>query len=47
VLGAQAPGAQIKPFWLTIYDEGGRVNVRQPFPFGVALGMAHVITELG
>ena len=47
MLGAQAPGAQVKPFWLTVYNESSGVNIRQPLPFGVALGVAHIITELG
>jgi len=46
MLGAQAPGAQVKSFWLTIYSDGGRVNIGQPATVGVALGMADIMTEL-
>jgi len=27
MLVSQASGAQIEAFWLTIYDEGNRVNI--------------------
>ena len=46
MLGAQAPGAQVKPFWLSIDSDGGGVNVRHPAAVGVAFGMADIMTEL-
>ena len=46
MLSAQASGAQVKSFWLTIYNDSDRVNIRQPAPFGMALGVAHTMTEL-
>jgi hypothetical protein len=47
VLAAQAPGAQVQPFWLTIYNNGGGVNVRYPAAVGMAFGMADIMTKLG
>jgi hypothetical protein len=47
MLIAQASGAQVKPFLLTIYDDSNRVNIRHPPPFGVALRVTHIMTELG
>jgi len=46
VLGAQASGAQVKPFWLAIYNDGGGMNVGYPAAVGVALGVADIMTEL-
>ena len=46
VLSAQASGAQIETFWLTIDNNGGRVYIRHPAPISVALGMADIMTEL-
>jgi len=46
VLGAQAPGAQVKPFWLSIDSDGGGVNVRHPAAVGMAFGMTDIMTEL-
>ena len=46
MLVAQASGAQVKPFWLSIDNDGGRVNIRHPAAVGVALGMADVMTKL-
>ena len=45
VLAAQASGAQVKSFWLTINDYGGRVDVGYPLAIGVTLGMADIMTE--
>jgi hypothetical protein len=46
MLGAQASGAQVKPFWLTIYNDGSRMNIGYPAAVGVAFGVANVMTEL-
>ncbi len=46
MLSAQASGAQVKSFWLTIYNDSNRVNIRHPAPFGVAFRVAHIVTEL-
>ena len=46
MLGAQASGAQVKPFWLAIYNDSDRVNIGHPATVGMALGMANVMTEL-
>ena len=46
MLTAQASGAQVKSFLLTIYNDSNRVNIRQPAPFGVAFRMTHSVTEL-
>jgi len=45
VLGAQASGAQVEPFQLTIYIYRSRVNIRHPATVGVALGVADTVTE--
>ena len=47
VPGAQAPGAQVKAFWLSVNDNGSRVYIGYPAAVGVALGMADIMTELG
>ena len=46
MLSAQASGAQVKAFLLTVYNESDRVNIRHPAPFGVALRVAYIVTEL-
>ncbi len=46
MLTAQASGAQIEMFGLTINNNGSRVNVRHPVALGVALGVADIITIL-
>ena len=46
VLGAEAPGAQVSTFRLTINEDGGRVNIGSPASVGVALGVTDVMTEL-
>ena len=46
-LGAQAPGAQIKPLRLAVHGDGDRVDIGYPASVGVALGVADVVTELG
>jgi len=47
MLGAQAPRAEVKPLLLTINNNSDWVNVRQPSPLGVTLGMADIVAELG
>jgi len=47
VLSAQASGAQVKSFWLTIYSESNGVNIRHKATVGVAFRMADIMTELG
>jgi hypothetical protein len=46
MLGAQASGAQVKPFWLAVYQDGGGVNIGYPAAVGVAFGVADIMTEL-
>ena len=46
MLTPQASGAQVKPFWLSIDSDGGWMNVRHPAAFGVAFGVADIMTEL-
>lgn len=45
VLGAQAPGAQVKPFRLTININDGGVDIGRPAPVGAALGVTDVMAE--
>ena len=46
MLGAQASGAQVKSFWLTIYNDSDWMNIRHPATVGTALRVAHIMTEL-
>jgi hypothetical protein len=45
VLGAQASGAEVHPFRLTVYGDGDGVDIGRPLPIGVALGVAYIMTE--
>ncbi len=47
VLGAQASSAEVKSFLLTIYNDSSRVNIRHPATISAALGVTHIMTELG
>ena len=47
MLGAQASGAQVKPFWLAINTDSGWMNVWYPAAVGVAFGVADIMSELG
>ena len=47
MLVSQAPGAQVEPFYLAIYNKGNCMNIRNPAAVGVAFGVAHVMAELG
>jgi hypothetical protein len=46
MLTAQAPGTQVKPFWLAVYYDGSGMNIGHPAAVGVALGVADIMTEL-
>jgi len=46
ILGAQAPGAEIKPDCVAVDMESHGMHVRLPVAAGMSLGMAHVMTEL-
>ncbi len=46
MLTAQASGAQVESFRLTIYNKSNRMNIRYPAPIGAALGMAYIMAEL-
>jgi len=46
MLVTEAPGAQVKPFRLSVYNDGGGMNVGYPAPISVAFGMADIMTEL-
>ena len=45
MLGAQAPGAQVKSFWFAVNAYRSRVNIRYPATVGTALGVADIMTE--
>ncbi len=47
MLIAQASGAQVKSFWLTVYSDSNGVNIGYPATVGVAFRMADIMTELG
>ena len=47
MLGSQASGAQVESFWLPVYIYRNRMNIGHPATFGVALGMADIMTKLG
>ena len=46
MLIAKASGAQVKSFWLVIYNDSNGVNIRHPATVGVAFRMADIMTEL-
>ena len=46
MLVTQAPGAKVKPFWLTVDNDGSRVNVWHPLAVGMAFGVADIMAEL-
>jgi len=46
MLGAQAPGAKVQPFRLTVYNNSGGVDVGYPAAVGMAFGMANIMTKL-
>ena len=47
VVGAQAPGAKVKPLGLAVNGQGHRVNIGQPAAVGMPFGMTDVVTKLG
>ena len=46
MLIAQASGTQVKPFWLTIYSDSNRVDIRHPAAVSSAFRVTNVVTEL-
>ena len=46
MLSAQASGAQVKSFWLTVYSDSNWVNIGYPAAVGVAFRVADTMTEL-
>jgi hypothetical protein len=46
ILGAQAPGAQVKVLYLAIDKNAGGVDIGCPAPVGMAFGVADIMTEL-
>jgi hypothetical protein len=46
MLVPEAPGAQVKPFRLSVNNDGSGVNVGYPAPIGVAFGMTDIMTKL-
>jgi len=46
MLSTQASGAQVEPFLFAIYNDSNRVNIRHPATFGVAFGVADIMTKL-
>jgi len=46
VLIAEASGAQVESFGLTIYNESDRVNIGHPATIGMAFRVAYVMPEL-
>ena len=46
IMGAQASGAQVKPFYLAVDGDSSWMNVGYPAPVGAAFGMAGIMTKL-
>ena len=46
MLIAEASGAQVEPFGLTIYNKSDRVNIGHPATIGMAFRVAYVMPEL-
>ena len=46
MLIAEASGAQVESFGLTIYNESDRVNIRRPATIGMVFRVAYTMTEL-
>ena len=46
MLSAQTSGAQVKPFWFTIYSDSSWVDIGHPAAVGSAFRVAYVMTEL-
>lgn len=46
ILGAETPGADVDFLLSTVYDDCGSMNIGQPAPLGMFLGVAYAITKL-
>jgi hypothetical protein len=46
ILGAETPGADIDFLRSTVYHDCGSMNIGQPAPLGMFLGVAYAITKL-
>jgi hypothetical protein len=46
MLGAQAPGADIHLLFLAVHYDGNAMDIGQPAPLGVLLGVAYAGTVL-
>ena len=46
-LATQTSGAKVKPLRLTVYGNGGGMNIGHPAPIGMVLGVAHIMAKLG
>jgi hypothetical protein len=47
MLAAQASGAQVHTFGLTIYNQGDRVNIGHPVAIGMTFRVAYIVAKLG
>ena len=46
MLIAEASGAQVESFWLTIYDDSNWVNIGYPATIGTVFRVAYIVTKL-
>jgi hypothetical protein len=46
VLSSQTPGTDVYTLLLAIYDNRGRLEVRQPLPLGMTLGVRYIVSKL-
>ena len=46
MLVAQASGAKVKSFWLSVYNYGNGVNIGHPVTVGMAFRVTDIVTEL-
>jgi hypothetical protein len=46
LLGAQAPGTEVEPLFLTVHNHSDPVYVRQPAPVGMTHGVTDIMAEL-
>ena len=46
LLGAKAPGADIYPLPLAVYDDCSFADIGHPAPLGMALGMGYIVSNL-
>ncbi len=46
ILGAETPGADVDFLLSTVYDDCGSMNIGQPTPLGMFLGVAYAIPKL-